>query len=68
MLVDSYGWTAAQAYELDPITDNSEDEKHMYSKGQKTSKIYFGRESQNKESQGRGPEKKFSNKQWSKAL
>ena len=27
MLADSYGWTTAQAYELDPIADNSEDEK-----------------------------------------
>ena len=26
MLCDSYGWTTAQAYELGPIADNSEDE------------------------------------------
>ena len=28
MLADSYGWTMAQTYELDPITDNSYDKKH----------------------------------------
>ena len=29
MLADSYGWTTAQAYELDPIADNSEDDKRI---------------------------------------
>ena len=42
MLADSYGWTTAQTYELDPITDESDNEK-CTRRAKKQAKSIFGK-------------------------
>ena len=45
MLADRHGWATPEAYERDPVADDSSDEKRMKRVGPKRGPVFFGRKS-----------------------
>ena len=45
MLADRHGWATPEAYERDPVADDSSDEKRMKRVGPKRGPVFSGRKS-----------------------